>query len=112
MKKRVRWCAAKSERLRVQQRDRLFATQDNRRFVTPQRRKARYSKLVVDGKVFQDPEALLEIWADHFRGLTKSRLGDTAKGADLKEKIKVLVNYMRMRIFCWMSLSLQDCLQL
>ena len=35
MRKRIRWCAAKSERLRVQRRDRLFAHQDGRRFRTP-----------------------------------------------------------------------------
>ena len=29
IRKRVRWCAAKSERLRVQRRDRLFATRDS-----------------------------------------------------------------------------------
>ena len=54
---------------------------------------ARCSKLVVDGEVVQDSQAILEIWADHFRGLTKSRLGETAKGVDLQEKIKVLVNH-------------------
>ena len=90
VRKRVRWCAAKSERLRVQQRDRLFATQESRRFVTPQRRKAQCSKLVVDGNVVREPDTLLKIWADHFQRLTKSRLGDTTKGLEQQEKIRGL----------------------
>ena len=44
VRKRIRWCAARDERLRYQRRDKLFATQDNRSFIAPQRRKARCSK--------------------------------------------------------------------
>ena len=66
VRKRVRWCAAKAERLRHQRRDRVFATQDSRRFMTPQRRKARCSKLVIGGETVQDSETLLKIWAGHF----------------------------------------------
>ena len=46
-RKRVRWCAARTERSHVQRRDRLFAAGDNHRFKTPQRKKSRCSKLVV-----------------------------------------------------------------
>lgn len=69
-RKRVRWCAAKSEHVRVQRRDRLFATQDHRQYMTPQRKKARCSKLFVDGEVVWDPETLLNVWVNHFRKLT------------------------------------------
>ena len=62
----MRWCAAKSRRLRHQRRDKLFTTRDGRRFVTPQRKKVRCSKLVVDGETIQDPERLLQISAGHF----------------------------------------------
>ena len=54
--------------------------------MTPQRRKSRCSKLVVDGDVIWDPESLLKIWVDHFQRLTKSRLDDTAEGFDSKKR--------------------------
>ena len=75
VRKRVRWCAARAERLRHQWRDKLFAARDSRRFAAPQRRKARYSKLVVGGETVQDPESLLQIWTEHFGKLAESRLG-------------------------------------
>ena len=40
VRKRVRFCAARSERLRMQRRDRMFAAGDGRRFKSPQRRKS------------------------------------------------------------------------
>ena len=58
--------------------------------MTPQRKKARYSKLFVDGEVVRHPEMLLNVWVSHFWLLAKSRLED--KGKDLQEKIKGLEN--------------------
>ena len=60
----------------------MFATRDGRRFVTPQRKKARCSKLVVDGETIQDPERLSQIWADHFGKLAVSRLGEVPDGVE------------------------------
>ena len=51
VRKEVQWCAARSERLQVQKRDRLFVAQDSRRFKTPQTKKSRWSKLVVGGEI-------------------------------------------------------------
>ena len=90
VRKRIRWCAARDERLRHQRRDKLFATQDSRRFVTPQRRKARCSKLVIGGETVQDPDCLLKIWAEHFGKLAESRLGDISDGAEQREKMSEL----------------------
>ena len=91
VRKRIRWCAAKSERLRVQRRDRLFAHQDGRRFRTLQRKKSRCSKLIVDEEVVQDPERLLKVWANHFRVLAESSLSDGQGNSDeWVEKIKRL----------------------
>ena len=91
MRKRIRWCAAKSERLRVQRRDRLFAHQNGRRFRTPQRKKSRCSKLIVGEEVMQDPERLLKIWANHFRVLAESSLSYGQGNSDeWVEKIKRL----------------------
>ena len=74
VRKRVRWCAARTERSRVQRRNRLFAAGDNHRFKTPQRKKSRCSKLVVEDVTVQDPEVLLKVWAEHFQKLGESRL--------------------------------------
>ena len=74
VRKRIRWCAARSERIRVQRRDRLFSVGVDRRFKTPQRRRATCSKLAVGEEVVQDPQRLLEIWAAHFQSLGKSKL--------------------------------------
>ena len=52
VRKRVRWCAAKSEHLRVQRRDRLFVTHDHRRFMTPQRKMARCSSYLLTERLF------------------------------------------------------------
>ena len=91
VRKRIRWCAAKSERLRVQRRDRLFAHQDGRRFRTPQRKKSRCSKLIVGEEVVQDLERLLKVWANHFQVLAESNLSDGEGNSDeWVEKIKRL----------------------
>ena len=90
VRKRVRWCGARAERQRHQQRDKLFVAQDGRRFTTPQRRKARCSKLVVGREMVQDPDSLLQIWAEHFEKLAESRLGDTFDGANRREKVRML----------------------
>ena len=87
VRKRVHWCVARSERLRVQKRDRLFVTQDSRRFKTPQMKKSRCSKLVVRGEKIQDPETLLKVWAEHFQKLDESRLGDTLEMISRKDKM-------------------------
>jgi len=72
VRRRVRFCAARAERLRIQRRDRMFASGNRFRFRTPRRRK-RCCKLVVDGKVVSDPEVLIGEWVEHFRELAKSR---------------------------------------
>ena len=61
VRKRVRFCAARSERMRMQRRERMFAAKDSRRFRTPQWKKSRCAKLVVGGEVVQDPEVLLQV---------------------------------------------------
>ena len=61
VRKRIRWCAARSERMRAQRRDKLFAYQDVRRFKTPQSKKSRCSKLNVGEEVVQDLEHLLNV---------------------------------------------------
>ena len=74
----------------MQKRERLFVTQDSRRFKTPQTKKSRYSKLVVEGETIQDPETLLKVWAEHFQKLSESRLGDTPDMISWKDKMRLL----------------------
>lgn len=54
VQKRIRWCAAKAVRLRIQRRERIFAEQSSRRFKTPGRGKARCSKLFINNELVQD----------------------------------------------------------
>ena len=88
MRKRVRWCGAKLERLKVLWRDRLFAQKDGRRYRFPQRMKSRCSKLFVGEEIVQDTERLLKVWANHFLVLSESRLGVNHGSYD--EKIRKL----------------------
>ena len=90
VRKRARWCAARTERSRVQRRDRLFATGDNHRFKTPQRKKSRCSRLVVEDVTVQDPEVLLKVWAEHFQKLGESKLGATTDACQWKRKVESL----------------------
>ena len=96
VRKKVRRYADKSERLRDQRRDKLFATRDGRRFVTLQRKNARCSKLVVDGETIQDPERLLQIRVGHFGKLAESRLGEVPDGVEQSEKMEMLESQSHM----------------
>jgi len=73
----------------MQRREKLFVHQDNRRFWTPQRNKSRCSKLIVGEEVVQEPERLLEAWANHFRALAESRLNGSSDAQGMwLEKIR------------------------
>jgi len=71
-RQRVRFCAARAERQHIQRRDRLFAVGDRNRFRAPKGRQ-NGRKLVVNGKIVNDPELLLDEWASHFSRFAKSR---------------------------------------
>ena len=86
----MRWCAARAERLRHQRRDKLFSAQDSGRFLMPQRRKARCSKLASGGETVQDPDRLLQIWVECFGRLAELRLGESSDGVDRRENMKML----------------------
>ena len=88
VRKRVRFCAARSERLQMQRRDRMFAARDNRRFRTPHRRKSRCAKLAVGEEVVQDPEILLQVWVEHFQKLMRSRAEHIQDLCELKQKVE------------------------
>ena len=72
VRQRVRFCAARAERQRIQRRDRLFAVGDRNRFRAPKGRQNE-CKLVVNGKIVKDPELLLDEWVSPFSRLAKSR---------------------------------------
>ena len=91
VRRRVRFCAARVERLRIQRRERMFAVGSRGRFRAPHRGKSRCTRLVVDGgEVVSDPESLLQVWASHLSQLCKSR-GDDLPGLEaLKERMDLL----------------------
>ena len=65
VKRRVRFCAVKEERKRLQRRKRMFTSKERGCFTTPQRKKVRCSKLIVEGEIVCESEALLDVWAQH-----------------------------------------------
>ena len=74
--------------------------------MTPQRKKARCSKLFVNGEVVRDPKTLLNIWASHFQKLAESRLDETDKGKDRGLRCWKIC-HTKMKSSCWMCLSQQ-----
>ena len=69
VRRRVRECAAREERRRIQKRERLFWSGAPNRFRLPQRRKKSCSKLMKDGRIMNDREEMLKVWAQHFESL-------------------------------------------
>ena len=55
----------------------MFASVARGQFMTPQCRKSRCSKLMVDGKMVNQTEALLDVWAQLFGKLAKSNVSDS-----------------------------------
>jgi len=68
----------------------MFAARDSRRFGTPQWNKSRCAKLAVGGEMVQDPEAVLQVWVEHFQKLMKSRVESTHGLCELKQKVEAM----------------------
>ena len=95
VRKRVRVCAAKAERMRIHRRERLFTRRGSNRFATPNRRRKTCSKLVVDGKMLNDNDSMLSVWANHFETLAKSRKEEHDGLRVLEEKVEKLADVSR-----------------
>ena len=52
----------------------MFRQKENWRFKAPHRRKARCSKLRINGQVLSNKDALVDAWANHFSSLSNSML--------------------------------------
>ena len=87
VRRRVRFCTARAERMRIQRRDRMFASDNRHRFNTPMQKKSRCGKLIVNGEVVSDPEVLLDVWVKHFSELAKSRRDEMPGMAELQQKV-------------------------
>ena len=72
----------------------MFAARDSRRFRTPQWKKSRCAKLAVGGEVVQDPE-VLQVWAEHFQKLMKSRVESVPDLSELKQKVEAMETLSR-----------------
>ncbi len=72
VRSRVRICAAREERKRIQQREKLFRRGASNRFRLPQQRWDICSKLMRDGKIVTEKIEMLEMWAAHFERLACS----------------------------------------
>ena len=61
VRRRVRECAAREEKRRIQKRERLFRSGASNRFTQTQQRKKSCSKLMRDGRILSDKEEMLKI---------------------------------------------------
>ena len=75
VRRRVIFCAAKAERMRIQRRDKMFTA--GAKSQTAWQKCNRCSKLIVDGDVISSPQSLMEVWAHHFSNLAKSKVGES-----------------------------------
>ena len=74
----------------MQRREKLFATNDQRRFRTYKGGGRSLCKLKIDEKVISDPGALLDVCAGHFEELSKSRCDSGPVWKELNHQIDCL----------------------
>ena len=77
-RKRLRVCAANSERKRIQQLDRQFKQRSSNRFKLPSRSKHQGTSLHINQHIVTDPDAILEAWKDHFATLSSLGAGHSS----------------------------------
>ena len=90
VRRRVKECAAREERRRIQKRERLFRSGAPNRFRLPQRRNKSCSKLMKDGRIVNDKEEMLKIWVQHFESLATSGVSEREELRNLTEKMQEL----------------------
>ena len=72
---------------RIQQREKMFRSDDASRFTIRWQKKSKCLKLVVNGIVISDRDELLDVWTQHFSNLSKSRSEEVPELQVHKEKI-------------------------
>ena len=103
VKKRIRYCAAQAENCRLLKRDKMFARGSRGRYKLPGRRRKPCSRLIVNGKVTNGTQQLLDAWVDHFSNLAKSQVKDSPQLMDLCNQVDGLLS-QSMKSSFWMSL--------
>ena len=71
-RKRMRVCAANSERKRIQRFDEKFKQKASSRFRIPSTKKRQSPSLRVNQEVATDPKIILAAWEDHFRAISSA----------------------------------------
>ena len=87
VRRRVHYCAAMTERRRVQRREMLFRNHDSSRFRIPGEQRLRCSKLRVGGMIVSDPDEVLGAWASYFKRLSESNR-DAPGLSELEDKVE------------------------
>ena len=75
--------------MRIQRRDKMFADGARSRFRLPGK-KNRCSKLIVDGEVISSPQSLMEVWAQYFSNLAKSKVDESPGLQELQQTVNAL----------------------
>ena len=91
VRKRVRFCAARDERVKIRKRDRMFEKGHSNRFRAP-KKKRKCDKMMIDGEVVSSSEVLLGKWVEHFGKVAKSRLESVDGLRDMMLKVDGLVH--------------------
>ena len=86
VRKRVHYCAAMTERRRVQRREMMFRNHDSSRFRIPGKQRSRCSKLRVGGRIVSDPDEMLGAWSSHFKRLSECNR-DAPGLSELEDKV-------------------------
>ena len=71
-RKRMRVCAANSERKRIQRFDEKFKPKSSSRFRIPSTKTRQSPSLRVNQEVATDPKTILTAWEDHFRAISSA----------------------------------------
>ena len=92
VRRRVKICAAKRVRYRIRKREKLFASGDHSRFRQSCRTQSKCERLVIDGKLVDDPDVLMAAWAEHFRSLARSRIDELESLQDMERNLNDLAS--------------------
>ena len=91
-RKRLRVCAANSERKRIQHFDHQFKQRSSNQFKLPLRRKQQGTALHLNGEVVTDQHTLLKAWEEHFQEISSKHSEQTSEMTCSDEEIEHLLH--------------------
>ena len=90
-RKRMKVCAANSERKRIQHFDHQFKLRSSIRFKIPSTKQRPCLSLLKDQEVVTDPKTILGMWEDHFRALSSTNSGQSTATYSSEDEVETLM---------------------